>query len=30
MFRRAFLVLALSVSPAMAQHYQTDFPPEEF
>jgi|CXWL01.1.fsa_nt_gi Xaa-Pro aminopeptidase len=30
MFRRAFLVLALSVPPAMAQHYQTDFPPEEF
>ena len=27
---RAFLLTAMLASPAAAQHYQTDFPPEEF
>ena len=30
MIRRTLFALALSATPALAQHYQTDFPPEEF
>lgn len=30
MFRRALFLVALAASSANAQHYQTDFPPEEF